>query len=361
MSAPAAAATAVGEGAGRGVRVRPAGPADEATWRALVMAHPGGTPFHLPAWSRCIQATFAHEPRHLLAERDGVTVGILPLFHVRSPFLGRNLVSIPYAVYGGPLAADREAEEALLRAGSALAKDLNVGYLELRFRDAPANDLPENDLYVTFRRELPPPGSDTLLLLPRKARAAARQARDRHRLEFAEGMWYLPDLVRLFAINKRHLGSPGLPPDHFARLREEFRGALHLHVVRSGSEPIAAVLSFAFRDTILPYYSGALTEAAERGHANNLLYWGLLDWASAKGFRWFDFGRSRRGTGAADFKKNQGFEPTPLHYRYVLVRRRRVPTFTPSNPQLAPLRRLWRAMPMRVTDLLSRWFSRYLP
>ncbi|HKB15045.1 MAG TPA: hypothetical protein VKF62_03220, partial [Planctomycetota bacterium] len=139
MSAPAAAPTQVGEGAGGGGRVRPAGPPDEAAWRALVVGHPAGTPFHLPEWSRCVQATFAHEPRHLLAERDGKTVGILPLFHIRSPFLGRNLVSIPYAVYGGPLAADTEAEEALLSAGGALARDLRVGYLELRYRDAPGN------------------------------------------------------------------------------------------------------------------------------------------------------------------------------------------------------------------------------
>ncbi|HKB16947.1 MAG TPA: peptidoglycan bridge formation protein FemAB, partial [Planctomycetota bacterium] len=65
-------------------------------------------------------------------------------------------------------------------------------------------------------------------------------------------------------------------------------------------------------------------------------------------------------TGASDFKKNQGFEPSPLHYRYVLVRRRRIPSFTPSNPQLAPLRRLWRAVPMRVTSLLSPRLSRWL-
>ncbi|HET6203775.1 MAG TPA: FemAB family XrtA/PEP-CTERM system-associated protein [Planctomycetota bacterium] len=361
MSAPAPAQVQARGGAGGELRVRPAEPGDEAQWRALVTEHAGGSPFHLPAWARCVEETFRHEPRHLLVERGGRPAGVLPLFHVRSPFLGRNLISVPYAVYGGPIAVDREAEAALLAAAGALARRLRVGYLELRWRDDPGNDLPENDLYVTFRRELPPPGSDTLSLLPRKARAATRQARERFGLEFVEGLWYLPDLARLFAINKRHLGSPGLPREHFERLREGFAGGLHLHVVRRGSEPIAAVLSLAFRDTIFPYYSGAVTEVAERSHANNLLYWGLLDWASARGYRWFDFGRSRRGTGAADFKKNQGFEASPLHYRYVLVRRRRVPTFTPSNPSLDLPRRLWRTLPLRVTELLSRRLSRYLP
>ena len=349
-----------GEAAPERGRIRPAEPTDVAAWARFVLAHSRGSPFHLPAWQRCVEETFGHRPFHLVAERDGRFAGVLPLFLVRSPFLGRNLISVPYGVYGGPLADDPGTEEALLGEATRIARELRVGYLELRYREAPANALPENNLYVTFRRELPPPGSDALLLLPRKARAAARQGRDLHGLEFAEGAWYLPDLVRLFAVNKRHLGSPGLPRGHFERLREYFGKSLHVHIVRRDRTPLAAVLSLEFRDTLLPYYSGALEEA-ERFHVNGFMYWRLLEWAIARRFRWFDFGRSRQGSGAADFKKNQGFEPTPLHYRYLLVRRRRSPTFTPSNPRLALPRRLWRALPPGLTERLSRRLSRYLP
>ena len=40
------------------------------------------------------------------------------------------------------------------------------------------------------------------------------------------------------------------------------------------------------------------------------------------GFKIFDYGRSKRGTGAFDFKMHWGFEPEPLHYEYFLVRAR---------------------------------------
>ena len=44
--------------------------------------------------------------------------------------------------------------------------------------------------------------------------------------------------------------------------------------------------------------------------------------ACERGVRVFDYGRSKRGTGSFDFKKNWGFEPTPLAYEYRLLRRR---------------------------------------
>jgi FemAB-related protein (PEP-CTERM system-associated) len=347
------------------LRVRETVPADEAAWDALVRSHPRGSPFHLPAWQQAVKEVFGHRPCHLVAERSGRLEGVLPLFLVRSPFRATHLLSIPYGVYGGPLGESPEAEDALLRSACDLARSMRVAYLELRYLEPPRGEgaevlVPLDDFYETFLRDLPPPGSDSLALLPRKARAAARHARDRFGLEFVEGRWYLPDLYRLFAINKRRLGSPGLPWVYFARLHDLFRREMVVHLVRNHGRPLAAVLSFLFGSTVMPYYSGTLPEA-EEVHASNFMYWKLLDWAIERGFRRFDFGRSRRGSGAFAFKENQGFEPVPLPYRFFLVRRRRLPTFTPSNPRLDLPRRIWRAVPLPVTIWLSRPLNRYLP
>jgi len=345
--------------------VRAAAPSDEPAWDALVRSSSRGSPFHLRVWQRAVEEVFEHRPFHLVAERAGRLEGVLPMFLVRSPFRATHLNSVPYGVYGGPLGTSPAVEDALLGHACALARSMGVSYLELRYAEGPvgeaANSLvPFDDLYETFLRDLPPPGTDSLSLLPRKARAAARHARDRFLLEFVEGRWYLPDLYRLFAINKHRLGSPALPWAYFERLRDLFGKDMVVHLVRDRGRPVAAVLSFLFGSTVMPYYSGALPDA-DRVHANNFMYWRLLDWSMKKGFRRFDFGRSRRGSGAYAFKKNQGFEPTPLPYRFFLVRRRRPPTFTPSNPHLDLPRRLWRAVPLRLTIGLSRPLSRYLP
>ncbi|MCB9883357.1 MAG: FemAB family PEP-CTERM system-associated protein [Planctomycetes bacterium] len=334
---------------------------DREAWDAFVRRHDRGTFFHLVGWKDAVERVFGHESKYVVAERDGALVGAMPLFLVRSPFTGTNLVSVPYAVYGGPLATDSTALEGLLEHAKREAHDNRVGCLELRYLEAPSEDdgVP-SELYTTFIRELCDSPDDTLSLLPKKARAAARQGLERHGLELAAGAWYLDDLHGLFHANKRSLGSPGLPLAWFQALLEAFEDDCVVHVVRKDWRPVAAVMSFRFGDQFLPYYSGKTPEA-NAWNVDNFLYWQLMTDAVRRGHRVFDFGRSRRDTGAYQFKKNQGFEPRELGYRYHLVKRKHVPKFNPSNPKLNLPRRAWSKLPMFVSKRLGGWLSRYLP
>ena len=81
----------------------------------------------------------------------------------------------------------------------------------------------------------------------------------------------------------------------------------------------------------------------------------------AQGWSVFDFGRSRVDTGPYRFKVNQGFEPTPLPYRFALLKARELPSFNPSNPKTEGLRRTWTKLPDWVTDAASGVLMRWLP
>jgi hypothetical protein len=95
---------------------------------------PGGTFFHRAAWSRVIETAFGHRCHHTLAEQDGAIVGVLPLAHVRTRLFGNTLISTPFCVYGGALAADRETAAALEAHANALREKLGASCLELRER-----------------------------------------------------------------------------------------------------------------------------------------------------------------------------------------------------------------------------------
>ena len=334
---------------------------DERAWDAWLQKHERGTFYHRIGWKRIVEKTFGHDAHYRVAEVGGRIKGVLPLFLARSPFVGTNLISVPYAVYGGPLADDEETLRALTEDAKALGRELRVGCLELRYReDSPVDDAHLSQLYFTFIKELPDDPEDCLKQMPKKARAAARQGRDRHELELACGSWYLDDLYRLFHQNKRSLGSPGLPRDHFQALLDEFGDDCVVHVVRKDLRPVAAVMSFRFGDTFLPYYSGKTPESTQ-WNVDNFLYWQLMVDATQYGHRLFDFGRSRRDTGAFRFKEHQGFEAQPLHYRYHLIRKRTPPHFNPSNPKLNLPRKIWSRMPLWLAQKLSGPLSRYLP
>lgn len=344
-----------------GIEVRPATARDDEARDELVLAGPYGSFFHRSGWRRAVERVMRHRGRDLLAWRGEELVGVLPLFECRGLRGGRSLISVPYGVYGGPVAADESARSALLGSAEELARRLRAGRLELRCREDPGLSWASSDLYATFEKELPARVEDVLAGMPKKARAEARKARRKHGLELDEGRWFLPDLVRLFHRNKRGLGSPALPAAFFEAVLDENPGRVFVHLVRRGSEPLAAVMSFAFGDTLCAYYSGT-AEGADRSYsASNFMYLALQEWCVERGYARFDFGRSRKGSGAFDFKRRQGFEPEDLHYRYLLVRDRTPPSLNPSNPRTRVLRDTWRRLPEWVTRRLSAPASRYLP
>ena len=344
-----------------GLELRAGTAADDDARDAFVRAERGASFFHLSCWRRAVEKVMRHRGRDLLAFRHDEVVGVLPLMECRGLRGGRSLISMPYAVYGGPLAADDRVRSALIEAGAALAVDRRAGRLELRLREDLGLDWPASSLYATFEKALPTEVDQVLASMPKKARAEARKARANHGLELDEGGWYLPDLVNLFHRNKRSLGSPGLPASFFQALLDEYPEQVFIHLVRRGSAPLAAAMSFVFEGTLCAYYSGTADGADREFSASNFMYLGLQEWCVERGLKRFDFGRSRKGSGAFDFKRRQGFEPADLHYRYLLVKDKRLPSLNPSNPKTKLLRDAWQRLPAGLARRLSTPASRYLP
>ena len=87
--------------------------------------------------------------------------------------------------------------------------------------------------------------------------------------------------------------------------------------------------------------------------ANDFMYWEVMRRASERGYRVFDFGRSKVGTGSYAFKCNWGFQPTPLVYQFRLAPGRSVPDLNPLNPKLAIFVAAWKRLPLGVATLLG--------
>jgi hypothetical protein len=122
---------------------------------------------------------------------------------------------------------------------------------------------------------------------------------------------------------------------------------------------VAGVLSFRFGNTLFPHYSGAAADANAMA-ANNFIYWELMKGAIHHGTRYFDFGRSKKGTGAYQFKSSWNMQASALQYQVCMIKRRTPPNFSPANPKFALAASLWSRMPLRATTWLGphvvRWF-----
>ena len=159
---------------------------------------------------------------------------------------------------------------------------------------------------------------------------------------------------------RRNMRTLAVPDQSFQSLRHVFGDACEvMTVVDAQRQPLSSVLSFYFRDEVLPYYAGDAV-AARNLAANDFKYWELMRRACERGLRTFDYGRSKRGTGSFDFKKNWGFEPTPLNYEYVLHKGGDIPQNNPLNPKYRAFIALWRRLPLAVANAIGPHIVRSL-
>jgi FemAB-related protein (PEP-CTERM system-associated) len=340
------------------VAVRPCTDADARGWDAFVERCAEATFFHRIGWRAIIEEEFRHRTHYLIAERGDAIVGVLPLAEVRSRLFGHALVSLPFAVYGGPATEDDGAATALIGAASDRARELGVTHLEVRNVKVRERDWPRQDLYVRFRKTLDPDVEANMLAIPRKQRAMVRKG-------IKNGLTSVVDespdrFFELYADNVHRHGTPGFSRRYFRRLQQVFGDRCEtLVVLDPGGVPVSGVMSFYFRGEVLPYYAGD-TLAARQLAANDFKYWELMRRACERGVRVFDYGRSKRGTGSFDFKKNWGFDAEPLAYEYLLLRRASIPQNNPSNPKYRAFIALWRRMPRALVDRIGPHLVRSL-
>jgi len=355
--APNASITNVEAAAPDAAQVRDLQPADFSRWDEFVSGCPEATFFHRAGWKTVIERAFGHRTRFLYAEAGGRIEGVLPLAEVSSILFGHALVSLPFCVYGGIAAGSERARRLLDEAAGALAESWRVDHLEYRSLTAHHPEWAHTDLYVTFRKAIDPDVERNLNEIPRKQRAMVRKGiKAGLKSETDEGV------ERFFAAYSQsvhRLGTPVFSRRFFQILREVFGPDCEVLTVTHDGSLVASVMSFYFRDEVLPYYAGG-TEQAREVAGNDFMYWELMRRACERGIRVFDYGRSKRGTGSFDFKKNWGFEPQPLHYEYRLVRGKRVPELNPLNPKYRLLIKLWQRLPLALANRIGPLIAKSL-
>ena len=334
---------------------------DRPDWDAFVLHHPEGTLFHLLGWMDAVAETFSHQPVYLIARREGKVCGVLPLFVVRSWLAGTLLVSVPYAVYGGIVADDADTANALFGEARMLADACGARCIDFRSRSRVIASLTPNERYVSFAKTLPDDPDQVLGTLPRKARAAARKARFDYRLTATFGADQLRTVWRLYTISMKRLGSLNYPFEFFERLADRFAENTLVSCIRHEGRPVAGLVTFAFRDTVMPYFVGTAPEA-ERVCASNFVYLTLMERAVEMRIKVFDFGRSRVDNhGTLAFKKHQGFNPEPLGYQFYVPPGRTPPNLTPSSRFFKRASGIYRRLPCFVTRPVGAWLAGAVP
>jgi FemAB-related protein (PEP-CTERM system-associated) len=186
--------------------------------------------------------------------------------------------------------------------------------------------------------------------IPRKQRAMVRKGIQNGLSSIVEHD--ATRLHRIYAESVRNLGTPVFSRRWFMSLMHRFRDCTDIVTILDGDTAVASVMNFYFRDEVLPYYGGG-TSAARQVAGNDFMYWETMRRAAGRGYRLFDFGRSKLGTGAYAFKHNWGFEPAKLPYRYKLAPGSEIPEHNPLNPKYALFIAAWKRLPLPVANAIG--------
>jgi FemAB-related protein (PEP-CTERM system-associated) len=326
-------------------------------WDNYVNRHPEGTFFHLFGWKLVIEQAYSHETCYLVANQGERIVGVLPLGHINSRLFGNALISNPFCVYGGAIADNDAVRGQLETAAEQEALKRNVDFLELRNLRITQKDWLVKELYYTFRKEIDQDPEVNMNAIPRKQRAMVRKGIKAGLSSHIEEE--IDTFFKIYSTSVRNHGTPVFPKKYFRLLKHVFGDQCEVRVVNSGDESISTVMSFYFRDEVLPYYGGGLP-VARSVKAFDYMYWDLMQTVCQRGIRIYDYGRSKKGTGSYSFKKNWGFVPKPLPYQYRLVKSNEMPEINPLNPKYQLFIKAWRRLPLPLANAIGPWLAKNL-
>ena len=197
-----------------------------------------------------------------------------------------------------------------------------------------------------------------MLAIPRKTRAEVREG-IRHELEFKADAIGPPEFFDVYSRSVHQLGTPVFPKRLFATGLKHFGGDCKIFSVHWKGKLVSAVWTLFYKDEVAPYFGGSLREY-NRLAVNSFMYGMLIQYGCEHGFKVFDFGRSKKGTGSFDFKKRWGMTMTELPYQYLLVRKQAMPDTSPLNPKFSKAIQIWQRLPLPLTQMIGPIISKHL-
>jgi hypothetical protein len=273
---------------------------DRGLWDAFVEGHPLGQFQQCSAWAETKTAD-GWEPLWVITRQRGAIVGGAQIlvkatragrvgFVNKGPIAFEGLPDLPEFVARGLIAAQRrERLRALIAQPPDLDRTFTPALQPLGFMADTLVSITSSTLVIDVSQPL-----DVVERQMRKDRRMnVRQAERRGVTVVEGGDADVPDFFRLMLATCEHQHTAPNPASIEAatalwRAFAPPRGKRRLCFAMVDGRPLATSLSLAFGDRVTIWKVG--WDRTERtAHANTLLAWDAITWASTGGYRWFDF------------------------------------------------------------------------
>lgn len=324
-------------------------------WDSFVLSSRNGAFYHLSCWGNAIEEAYHHDFFIVAAknEENGIVCGV-PLIKFKYPWK-ECAYSMPYATNAGFCGGNEEIKEKI---ESYLLSNFNFSSIE--FREFSANGIGENSM-VTQIVDLRGGSEFLWKRIDSSLRARVRKGR-RMGLSIIAAGDCLESFYKIFSEKMHRFGTPPHSRRIFSCLLKHGKGNVDLFIVKRGHDNIGGIF-LGYTDECL-YDPWIATDDNYRDLCpSDFLYWSIIEWACAKGLKFFDLGRSKMDSGVHKFKKKWGASDVPLCYRR-LFRNGDVEQITEhmGNSPLASLfASVWKRLPRAANSYLGPYARKYIP
>jgi FemAB-related protein (PEP-CTERM system-associated) len=307
--------------------------------------------FHTFSYKKFIEEAFDCK-YSILAIDDGGIKTVLPVVRIKSRLFGNKIISSAYLEYGG-FAGDENYVGGMV--DFIDKKYSGDDYLEIRggiekFDSVLSSRLIKKNLYKRFILRLGDVEGVWRGIQKWKRKAVKKALRN---VEVKEVPFSdLNEFYGLYCKNMKQFGSPPYAKKYFVsfyrNIVSEKQGKIYGAYYQG--KLTAALLGFCYQDRV--HIVIAVSDIKYRWcRPNDAVHWEFIKWACKNGFKYFDFGRVREGSGQFEYKRKWGPELLELPSYFLLWKMKEVPMVDPSKYGLAT--KLWRKMPLWATKLVG--------
>jgi FemAB-related protein (PEP-CTERM system-associated) len=332
---------------------------DEKAWDEYVLKSNYSSFYHQIGWKRVVEKTYGYKPIYLLVKEGNEIRGVLPMFLIKSGFFGKKLVSVPFGPYGGVCSDNTIATEMLIKEAKRIVDKENLDYLELRnFVKCNNNGFITNESYVTFIVNLCPDPQ----IVWEKIKRDKRRKVEKTKNAGLEIDWNatVEDFYKVHARTMRDLGTPTHGLDFFKNCLNEFPNNAKVLTTKYRDKPICCQFLFFYKETEIAVWGSSLDEYKDY-HSDQLSNWEVIKYGCEKGFRYFDFGRCLHDTGVYRYKERWSGYPKQLYYQYYLNNVSKMPDTSQVNPNREKFSKVWKRLPVQITNKLGPVLRRKIP
>ena len=338
-------------------------PLADPRWAEFVERHPRASTFHTPGWLQALRRTYGYVPVAYTTTPPGLelTNGLV-LCRVQSLLTGRRLVSLPFSDHCEALVDSPDDLVLLLRSLELDGTIEKWNYVEIRSRTVPGVPTPNSkpaEAFYLHTVDLTPRLEEIFRRLHKNCTQRKIRRAEREELTYEEGrsQVLLEKFYRLLLQTRRRHQLPPHPRAWFRNLVDCLGDQVKIRVASKDGQPIASILTLAFKDTLI-YKYGCSDQRFHKLGGMHLLLWNTIEEGKKILARELDLGRSDADNpGLIAFKDRWGAAKCHLTYwRYPAPA---IPAVCPSwRMQMA--KKVFSRIPDRVLVVTGKMLYKHI-